>query len=158
MSYQDFKRAMALAPACKYFTTDGGKSPEQIRKAEQMLGISFSPQLFEFYEKFGYLSFFGCEIFGIDPESDLGELEGDSVAYALNDRREIGLPKEWIPIYNYDDGYLAFLDYGTLNASKEPRVIMGIYDGSKYQLVETVAEDFGAFLLPLVEDALEESF
>ena len=92
MSYQDFERAMELAPGCEYFTTDGGKSPGQIRKSEQMLGVSFSPQLLTFYEKFGYLSFFGHEIFGIDPDDDSGVLEGNSVAYALNDRSELGLP------------------------------------------------------------------
>ena len=39
----------------------------------------------EFYKKYGYLSFFGNEIYGIDPEDDSGILEGNSVAYALND-------------------------------------------------------------------------
>ncbi|MDI9499080.1 MAG: SMI1/KNR4 family protein [Bacillota bacterium] len=155
MSYQDFERAMALAPGCPCFTTAGGRSPEQIHRAEQMLGVHFSPQLTQFYEKFGYLSFFGCEIFGIDPDSTSGDLEGNSLAYALHERSEYGLPERWIPVYNCDDGCLAFLDYSMLNREQEPRVIMCCYDGSGYQLLETLAEDFGAFLLPLVEEALE---
>lgn len=154
MSYQDFERAMELAPSCEYFTTDGGKSPEQIRKAEKMLGISFSPQLLSFYEKFGYLSFFGCEIFGIGP-GDSKILEGNSVAYALHDRSELGLPEQWVPIYNYGDGNLAYLDYSRLNALKEPPVIMCFYNSKEFQQVETVAEDFGAFLLSLIEESLE---
>ncbi|MGI6258670.1 MAG: SMI1/KNR4 family protein [Anaerolineaceae bacterium] len=156
MSYQDFERAMALAPRCEYFTTAGGRTLEQIQKAEKMLGISFSPQLLEFYKKVGYLSFFGNEIFGIDPDSTSGILEGNSVAYALHERKNYGLPKEWIPVYNNDDGYMTFLDYGTLNAEKEPRLVLCFYDGKSYQIVETVAEDFGAFLLELVEGSLSD--
>lgn len=72
-----------------------------------MLGIKFSKQCREFYAKYGYLSFFGNEIFGIDPNDDSGELEGNSVTYALNEREENGLPMEWIPVYNFDDGYMA---------------------------------------------------
>lgn len=155
MSYQDFERAMTLAPDCPYFTTAGGRSKEQIHRAQQLLGIRFSPQLTQFYETFGYLSFFGCEVFGIDPDSTSGILEGNSVAYALHERREYGLPDMWLPIYNYDDGCLAFLDYGTLNQEEEPKVIMGGFDGSGYRLLETLAEDFGAFLLMLVEEGLE---
>ncbi len=51
---------------------------------------------------------------------------------------------------------MTFLDYGTLNAEKEPRLIMCIYDGNSYQIIETVAEDFGAFLLELVEGSLSD--
>ena len=89
---------MELAPKCKFYTTEGGKSEEEIRRSEQILNIKFSNQSREFYEKYGYLSFYGNEIFGIDPDDDSGMLEGNSVAYALNDRKEYNLPKEWIPM------------------------------------------------------------
>ena len=93
MSYTNFIKAMELAPKCKFYTTAGGKSEEEIDMSEKKLGISFSPQCKEFYKKYGYLSFFGNEIYGIDPEDDSGILEGNSVAYALNDREEYNLPK-----------------------------------------------------------------
>ncbi len=115
----------------------------------------FSSQCKEFYEKYGYLSFFGNEIYGIDPEDDSGILEGNSVAYALNDRKEYNLPKEWIPIYNFDDGNMAYLDYSSLNAEKEPRVIMAFYNGEKYEITEILAEDFGDFILQLVQEQVE---
>ncbi len=120
-----------------------------------MLSVSFSSQCKEFYEKYGYLSFFGNEIYGIDPEDDSGILEGNSVAYALNDRKEYNLPKEWIPIYNFDDGNMAYLDYSSLNAEKEPRVIMAFYNGEKYEITEILAEDFGDFILQLVQEQVE---
>lgn len=156
MSYQNYKEAMELAPKCKFYTTAGGKSREAISKSEKLLGIKFSRQCREFYEQYGYLSFFGNEIFGIDPDDDSGELEGNSVAYALHDRKEYGLPAEWIPVYYFDDGFMAYLDYSSLNDDGEPRVIVAGLNGSEYQIEETLAEDFGEFVLQLVNRQLNE--
>ncbi len=156
MSNTNFVKAMELAPRCKFYTTAGGKTEAEIKKSETLLSASFSSQCKEFYEKYGYLSFFGNEIFGIDPDDDSGILEGNSVAYALNDRKEYNLPKEWIPIYNFDDGNMAYLDYSSLNLEKEPRVIMAFYNGNKYEIVKTLAEDMGDFILQLVEEQIEE--
>lgn len=156
MSYTNFIRAMELAPKCKFYTTVGGKSKEEIEMSEKKLGVSFSTQCKEFYEKYGYLSFYGNEIYGIDPEDDSGILEGNSVAYALNDREEYNLPKEWIPIYNFNDGNMAYLDYSSLNAEKEPGVIMAFYTGEKYEIVKTLAEDLGDFVLQLVQEQVED--
>lgn len=155
MSYQNFRKAMELAPKCKFYTTVGGKTEEEIKKAERLLDVSFSNQCREFYAKYGYLSFYGNEIFGIDPDDDSGILEGNSIAYAINDREEYNLPKEWIPIYNFEDGHMAYLDYSSLNAEKEPKVIMAFHNGTEYEIVETLAEDFGNFILQLVQEQLE---
>lgn len=155
MSYQNFKDAMKLAPKCKFYTTDGGKNEAEIKKSEELLGVKFSKQCREFYEKYGYLSFYGNEIFGIDPDDDSGELEGNSVAYALNDRAEYNLPLAWIPLYNFDDGCMAYLDYASLNAEGEPCVIAAAYNGSEYEIEETVAEDLGEFILQLVQEQLK---
>lgn len=157
MSYFDFEKAMSLASKCKFYTTTGGKTNDEISKAEKLLNLSFSKQCNEFYKKYGYLSFFGNEIFGIDPDDDSGILEGNSVAYALNDREKYNLPVHWLPIYNYEDGNMAYLDYSSLNEEKEPSVIMAFYNGAKYVKVEIVAEDFGSFVLQLVEDQLNNN-
>ena len=39
MSYTNFIKAMELAPKCKFYTTAGGKSEEEIRKSEQILNV-----------------------------------------------------------------------------------------------------------------------
>lgn len=155
MSYQNFVKAMELAHKCKFYTTAGGKTEEEIKKAEQMLNLKFSHQSSEFYKKYGYLSFYGNEIFGIDPEDDSGILEGNSVAYAINDREEYNLSNEWIPIYNFEDGNMAYLDYSYLTSEREPRVIRAFYNGSEYESVETLAEDLGDFILQLVQEQLQ---
>lgn len=154
MSYQNFIKAMKEACKCKYYTITEGKTENEIKKAEDLLGIKFSRQCNEFYAKYGYLSFSGNEIFGIDPDDDSGILEGNSVAYTLNDRIAYNLPKEWIPIYNFEDGMMAYLDYSTLNEAEEPRVIMAFYNGLNYEIDRILAEDLGDFILDLVKKSL----
>lgn len=48
-----------------------------------------------------------------------------------------------------------YLDYSSLNMEKEPSVIMAFYNGDKYEINETLAEDLGDFLLQLVQEQLE---
>ena len=62
------------------------------------------------------------------------------------DSRRVDALQQWWRLYD-------LLDYGSLNM--KPRLIMCIYDGKSYQVVETVAEDFGAFL-ELVEASLSD--
>lgn len=153
MSYSDLQKALSLAPECKFYTTAGGKSESDIAKSEQMLNIKFSKQCLEFYRKCGYLSFFGNEIFGINPDN-LEILSGNSVAFALNARETYGLPSNWLPIYDFDDGNMAYLDYSSLNKDNEPPVISAFFDGEKYVVSEQIAEDLGCFILQLVEEQL----
>jgi len=155
MSYQNFQKAIKLAPSCEFYTCDNGKTPEEILKSEKLLGIKFSKQNLEFYQTLGYLSFHGNEVYGIDPVN-FKILEGNSVAHALSNRKRYKLPKEWLPIYNYGYGPYAFLDYSHLNAEDEPRVIVAFYNGDEYVIEEVIAEDFGDFLLQLVETSINE--
>jgi hypothetical protein len=154
MSIKNFELALEKAKNCKFYRTTGGENDTLIKKSESILKIKFSKQIYDFYSKLGYLSFYGHEIYGIDPNDTSGILEGNSVAYALNDRDKYGLPNEWLPIYSFDDGYMAYLDYSQLNCSGEPPVIKAIYNGKEYINSEKVAEDFGDFLLGLVEEQL----
>lgn len=154
MSWRNYERSMELAKQCRFYTTAGGKTIAEIQKAEELLGIRFSRQYRDFCENYGYLSFYGNEIFGIDIDN-MEELEGNCVAYALNDREEYGLPHSYIPIYNYGDGTMAYMDCSILNEEEEPRIVILEHDGSYYNVIETAAEDFGDFILGLVEAELE---
>ena len=92
MSWSNYERSMKLAQQCRFYTTEGGKTPDEIKKAEKLLGVQFSKQYKDFCKNYGYLSFYGNEIFGIDPDN-LEILEGNCVAYALNDRKVYELPR-----------------------------------------------------------------
>ncbi|WP_430749588.1 SMI1/KNR4 family protein [Drancourtella massiliensis] len=49
-----------------------------MQNAEKLLGVKFSNQFWDFNAKYGYLSFYGNEIFGADPDH-LDEMEGNRV-------------------------------------------------------------------------------
>lgn len=154
MSFENFEKGIELAKKCEYYTTVGGKSDEIILKAEELFGRKFSKQNYEFFKLLGYLSFFGNEIYGICKDDFTGSYTGCAIEAALSDRKDYNLPKEWLPIYFFDDGYMGYLDYSQLNTDGEPPVIMAIYNSKEYVVTEKVAEDFGDFLLQLVEEQL----
>lgn len=154
MSLFDLRQALEMVKTCKYFFATPSVSQTDIALSEEMLGLEFSLQSKEFYSYCGYLSFEGNEIFGINPHDNSGILEGNSVAYALYERENFELPHAWLPVFNFNNGELAFLDYSDLNEEGEPPVITGYYDGSKYCKNEYIAQDLGAFLLLLVKNHL----
>ena len=177
MSYQDFQKAMELAPKCEYYYSRGGTTEEKIKKAEELLGIQFSRQCREFYEKYNYISFSGHEIYGINPDK-LDVFVGNSVGYTLSDRKEWGLPEKWVLFLDDGaDGMAVYMDYSQLNAEGEPRIIEAVYTSEedpeedddedfeeeqesesccRYMITEVLAEDLGEFLLNLVEEALAD--
>lgn len=174
MSYQDFQKAMELAPKCEYYYSRGGTTAEKIKKAEEMLGLQFSRQCREFYEKYNYISFSGYEIEGINPDSNF-PLAGNAVATALADRKESGLPEQWVPVLDECfDGLVVYMDYSHLNAEGEPRIIEAVYTNGdhlvdddaedfdedeercRYKVTEVLAEDLGEYILSVVEEALED--
>ncbi len=175
MSYKSFEKALRIAPQCSDYDIDKGTSKALIRKAEKLLGVRFSKQARYFYKKYNYMSFCGYEIDGIDPNSSF-PLGGNAVASALADRKKYGLPEKWIPLCFLDDGCYAYMDYSQLNAEGEPRIIEAVYtngehwdeldcddleesqypkDGCRYTITDVLAEDFGEYLLGLVELSLE---
>ena len=44
MSWENYERSMELAKKCRFYTTAGGKSTQEIEEAEKLLGIKFSKQ------------------------------------------------------------------------------------------------------------------
>ncbi len=155
MSYSSFHKAMELAKKCNYYKTAGKQTKELLDKVENSYDFKISPQHYECFKDYGYIMFFGAEIYGIYEGAFDGIYAGNAVVATLQDRKEYNLPKEWIPIYDYSDGYFAYLDYACLNSEKEPRVILGIYTGKKYEIAEVIATDLGDFLLELVQQQLD---
>ena len=154
MSYQNFEMALELAKKCKYYTVRGERANEIVAKAEELLGLKFSKQNYEYFKKLGYLSFFGNEFFGICKDDFSGTHAGCAIEATLQDRKILHLPMSWLTLYFFDDGYYGYLDYSQLNEYGEPPVIMAIYNGEKHIVVEKVSDDFGDFLLGLVEEQL----
>lgn len=154
MSYSNYEKAIELAEKCDGYFVGEGKSISIITEAQRLLDIKFSKQLYNYLNKLGFLEFYGHEFFGIIKDDFSGIPEGCIVEYSIVDRKAYNLPKEWLPIYNFDDGYMGYLDHGNLNGEGEPRVIMAIFTGKEYEIVEIISEDFGDFLLQKVENQL----
>jgi len=155
MSYQNFEKAISLAKQCEGYWDGGGKSVDIVLKAEQLLGIKFSKQTHQYLVQLGFLEFFGVEIYGIIKDDFSGTPTGCLVEAALVERKDSNLPKEWIPIYFFDDGYMGFLDYTQLNEYGEPPIIMALYNGENYNVAKKVSDDLGDFILKMVENQLE---
>ena len=51
---------------------------------------------------------------------------------------------------------MAYLDYSSLNDVGEPCVIVARFNDVGYQIEETIAEDFGEFILQLVKEQLAD--
>lgn len=154
MSIETYKKAKQIIDNLEDLETIGGKSIEVIKKGEELFGLKFSKILIKYFEDYGYISFNGNEIFGIIDDDFLDDDEMCCVESALSEREKYNLPKEWLPISFIDDGYYAYLDFSNLNNEGEPKVIAGIYNGEKYEMVQTIAEDLGDFLLELAEETL----
>lgn len=151
MSYNSFLTACGLIRDFDDFECCGGKTDTEIRKAEAELNIEFSKQCYEFYKQFDYSVFGGIEIFGIQEGANSRILEGNIVAYTLNDRQEYNLPFMWIPFLNFGDGSMAYYDYSSLNSNKEPQIIRAGYFNHRFELIEQLADDFGDFLQVLIK-------
>jgi hypothetical protein len=155
MSYQNFEKALELAKQCRFYTIKGEWTNEVVTKAEELFGLKFSKQNFEFFKSLGYLSFAGNEFYGICKDDFSGTYACCAIEATLQDRTKLNLPPKWLTLYFFDDGYYGYLDYSQLNEDGEPPVIMAIYNGQEYVVIEKIAEDFGDFLLKLVEEQLE---
>ena len=154
MSWQNFINAIELAKQCEFYTIKGERSGEIVAKAEELFGHKFSSQNYEFLKNLGYLSFVGNEFYGMLTDDFSGTYFGNCIEATLQDRMELNLPLQWLTIYDFDDGYMGYLDYSQLDEHGEPSVIMAIHNGMEYVKIEKVAEDFGDFLLTLVNEQL----
>ena len=157
MSYERFKKALVLAEKCVGYEIGEGVVDKIIDTAQEKLGLFFSRQFCEYLKRFSYMEFFGIEIYGIIKDDFSGIPEGNIVESTIDSRKKYNLPISWIPIYNYGYGPKAYLDYSHLNIEDEPRVVMATYIGNEYAINEVIAEDFGDFLLQLIEEQLGDT-
>lgn len=146
---------MELAKTIEYYENAGKQSAALLEKVEATYGFKLSPQHDEYLRDYGYVMFFGIEFYGIYKNVFEGIYAGNAVIATLQDREEFNLPKKWIPIYDYSDGQMAYLDYFQLDENGEPPIIVGIYNGEEYIMLEQVAEDLGEFFLQMVETQMD---
>ena len=146
--------ALDKAKECENYFTSGGVDDDVIRKSEEILGIKFSKMQIKYYKKCEYLSFYGNEFKGLNPDDVNGETATNSISCALQERKK-NLPKEWLPFYDYGfDGYMACVDFTDISNDGEPSVILTYYDGEKYIKTEKLADNIGDFILNVINGKL----
>ena len=153
MSYSNLIRSLDEMEQCEGFDCGHPYDISVISKAEAILNYRFSKQLTHYLSKYGYIGFFGVELYGITKSDFSNEvLEGNMVEWTLHERIVSRLDNLWIPIRFEDDGYMAFMDYNTLNSEGEPRIILSHDTDAGYIFDQVLADDLGDYLFALVED------
>lgn len=157
MSGKTYKKAKKLISEHEDMAdVSGEKSISYIEKAERVTGLKFSSLYSDFLKEFGYLGFGSQEVYGIVNDDYVNSSIPDGIWYTLQLREDVNLPSNFLAIYYDGMEEVYCLDFNNVDKNGEPKVVaidMG-YD-LDHQEIEVVAEDFGDFLLELVELEIE---
>ncbi|TDL32831.1 SMI1/KNR4 family protein [Jeotgalibacillus sp. S-D1] len=134
----------------------GGCSIDLIEKAQDKIDIIFSGMYRDYLKSLGAGNFGSQEVYGIIHDDFENSSVPDAIWFTLSERREINLPNHLLVIYDTGSDELFCLNYRDVNERGEPKVVSylpGI--DLAQQKYELIAEDFGDFLLDLVEQEIE---
>lgn len=149
-NYQEAKKVILRESDIADFV--GGCSEELISLAGKRLGLNFTGLYFDYLKTFGAGNFGAQEIYGIISPDFENSSVPDAIWYTLTERREINLPNNLLVIYDTGSDEIFCLDYGRLDDTGEPRVVSFVPGVDlENQTYEIIANDFGDFLLELVQ-------
>lgn len=153
MSYRNYSKALKIISNFDEYDSGNGVSEQCIMNAEKILGINFSKQIRNYLTNYGYIEFFGVELYGIiDEEISYDSVEGCMVEWSVVQRKKSGLNHSWLPIKFDDDGFMSFFDFSNLNEENEPSVISAVLTDNGWTVKEKLADDFGDYLLYLIDE------
>lgn len=126
----------------------GSLSDDIILKAEKILELTFPPSYRKCIEKYGNISIFGIEIYGIikDPEIDAKMIP--NMVWITKDMRESGLSKDFIVVADSGYGPVYVIDTTIKDTENESPVFLWDIDGSS----EKIADNFGDFFYDLLNE------
>lgn len=154
MSQQNYEKAkdiIEMSRSMCFFA--GAKDDSLIQKAEKALGISFSHQIRDFFKNYGAGNIGAEEIYGIINDNFTDSSVPNGVWFTLTERREVQMPHHLYVLYDTGAGEFFCLDFSRLNEHKEPPVVVYIPGvDNNLQSYEIIAEDFGDYLLNIVEE------
>jgi antitoxin YobK len=134
----------------------GPKDETLIEKAEAVLKVTFPNTYRLFLNRLGCGGIRGAEFYGVVHEDFEKSGIPDAVWLTLKHRKNSNAPHAVIPISDTGDGAYYALDLCQTSPSGESPVVEwwpGLPDASGNRRI--VAEDFGAFLLQRVREALQ---
>jgi hypothetical protein len=152
MSTQDYENAVDLIEQHSDLVDFVGNTTEKlVGKAERQLGLKFPPLYRKFLLDFGAGNFGSEEIYGIIKDDFENSGIPDAVWFTLKQRMEMNLPHNLVIVYHTGGEEMFCINTGRQNNLNEsPIVIYKIGVRPEHQFYETVANDFGEFLLQRV--------
>ncbi|MEH6942064.1 SMI1/KNR4 family protein, partial [Bacillus sp. JJ722] len=158
MSWSNYEKALALLNQNKVDCDYIGECLDLlIKKAENTLDLKFPSSYNHFIKKYGAGVFANYEILGVIHEKYYELLDPDKpdvVRFTLIKRKERHLPDNFLPIIDIDPDILYCLDINNLNEESEPAVV-SFNVGEDWGEQELIAEDFGDFLLEIIQNEIE---
>ncbi|APM37705.1 SMI1/KNR4 family protein [Clostridium kluyveri] len=156
MSIENYSKAIKVINANKehcFFA--GNKSEELVSKAEEALEIRFSSQYRKFVLDYGAGSIGAEEIYGVVDDDFDNSSVPNGVWFTLTERQEIQMPENLLVLCDTGSDEFFCLDFNKLNNDGEPPVVAFIPGvDNEHQTYEIIAEDFGNYLLQVVEQEL----
>jgi hypothetical protein len=151
MSIRQYDEAVRLIEDNKSRAFFAGQRDDAlVDKAGKALGVKFLPTYKAFVKRFGAGSLGSLEVYGVVDDDFEDSSVPDGVWLTLTERSQVGLPRELVVIG--DTGSGEFYCLRTDTAGTECEVIVfepGMTDSVAN--AEVIAEDFGAFLLKMVQ-------
>ena len=157
MSIDNYSKAIKVINANKESSFFAGSNSEVlVSKAEKALGIMFSSQYRKFVLDYGAGSIGAEEIYGIVDEDFENSSIPNGIWFTLTERQEIEIPENLLVICDRGNDEFFCLDFNKKNKDGEPPVVVFVPGvENEHQTYEIIAEDFGSYLLQVVEQELE---
>jgi hypothetical protein len=133
---------------------EGPKSEAFVAKAEAALDLVFPPTYRRFLRELGCGDIGGLEIYGIVDDDFVNSSVPDGIWLTLENRKVIRLNPAVIIISDVGDGTFYGIDTSERNAEGESPVRIYSVNG---EYSEKEADDFGAFLLKEVREAVDDT-
>lgn len=151
--YEAASRLIQEYPALQSLA--GERQAEIIEAAERKLGCTFPPTYRRFLKEYGAGGFGSDDFYGVIDTDFENSSVPDAIWATLTERRQANLPEELIEIFNTGGAEVYCIDLSVSHPDGESPVV-SFYPGysSNSQSRETIAQDFGSFLLARVERQL----
>jgi len=155
MSHDDLNAAFSFIEGrTEVADFDGAKPEYLILLAEDVLGIEFPPTYRLFIKKYGCGGIDGSEFFGLIGPNFESSGVPDVVWITLDLRRSSLLPDSLIPVYALGNGSYFAIDRSIKSTNSESPVVFWDAGSPPEDRREDVAEDFGQFMLMVLENRI----
>ena len=156
MSIEDYRAARELVERHDDLADFVGERPEElVARAEEALGVRFSPTYRSFATELGAGDIAGEEFYGVIDDDFESSAVPNGIWLTLRERTDSGLPPELVVVYTDFDGTYYALDTSRQDGSGEHPVVLwdpGVSEPGDE--LEAVAGDFGEFLRTRIEEGL----